>query len=493
MHHRYTLYSLLFTLVTSMIVFILPASAHAVLIGMESNRELVNTTQTPELQAAALDLMKEQGVQVVRANGRWYDIVGGCAEQSAAALIDHTNPCYSWARIDSLVKQANDRGMSVLLSFQQNPSWLFPGTPDTAASDPQYFMGRTNAEFARAVSFITSFYRAAASRYNAGSAHGVVKFWTVHNEPNSAYYWGATPNPARYAQLYGSVAQGIRAASPKALIAPGPTGPTGGKGGIKPVRFITLFQRSVGKYLPGSMAKKRSYINAVAHNPYPDSFNGPSYFLRSQPKDNISMGSIDKLARLLDSHAITRRTKIWATEFGWQTRPEPSQWVTSQQQARYVAEAFDWLDSKRIGKQGRVQIGISYGLTDTDDLVDWQSGTITNAGVKKPSFAMFQRMISVSAADRSGRVKKNTRARIWGRSNVNPSGTLLVWRVVKGKCLPKARVNGFCVVPGQRTVIGTPGAKSATMRMPAGKTLQFAVYDTVSKSYGPLQRVVVRR
>lgn len=484
--------SLLISLVATIAALAaIPASAHAVMIGMESNRELVNTTQTPELQEVALNLMKAQGVQVVRANARWYEVAGGCAGESIASLGNHLNSCYDWARIDSLVKLTNERKMSVLLSFQQNPSWMFASIPNNPDSDPQYYMGTTNGQFASTVAYLTAFHKAAATRYKQGSAYGFVKFWTVHNEPNSAYYWGARPNPLRYAQLYGSVAPAIRSANPGSSIAPGPTGPTGGRSGIKPVVFIKAFQQHVVKFLPGSMSNKRRYINAVAHNPYPDSWNGPSYFKRTQHKDAISMGTIDKLVKLLDSKPITKGTKVWATEFGWQTRPEPTQWVSNGTQARYIAEAFDWLDSKKK----RVQIGISYGLTDPDGLVDWQSGTIFNNGTKKPSFAMFQRMVSVIAADKRGRVsaRKHPRIRVWGRSNVNPRGTQLRWRVVNGKCSARGRKNAYCPVAGQKGVPGTTGAKVATLRVKKGQRIDVVVYDTVSRSYGPTRLVTIVR
>jgi hypothetical protein len=213
---------------------------------------------------------------------------------------------------------------------------------------------------------------------------------------------------------------------------------------------------------------------------------------RRQQADWITMGSIDKLFRLLDSKPISRNTKVWATEFGWQTPPERADGTTAANQARFVAEAFDYLDSKRIGTQGRVEIGISYGLSDPEDLADWQSGTLTNAGVKKPSFYMFQRMISVPQAALNGRVAPNTRVRIWGRSNVNPSGTQLAWRLVGGKCDSRAPMNGFCTLKGQRGVMGTPGAKYAFLTVRRGQRIDFAVYDTVSKTYGRTQRITVR-
>jgi hypothetical protein len=474
-------------LLSILAMLVVPAGANAaILIGMESNRELVNTTQTPELQGEALQKMKDQGVQVVRANFRWYDVAEGCAGQTATQLENHLNSCYSWGRLDSLVQQANDRQMQVLLSLTQNPSWLHPNAPANVDGLTYYFMGTTPAQFARTVEHYVAFHKAAGTRYRQGSGFGFVKFWTIHNEPNSKYYWGPTPNPARYAQLYGKTAVALRAANPGARIAPGPTGPTGGTGGVKPLDFLVAFQRSVPAYLPGSMANKRKYINAWAHNPYPGSTTPPSVFQRTLHPRNVTMGSIDRIFKQLDASPITRGTKVWATEFGWETNGPGK--VSEINQARFIAEAFDWLDSKR-----RVELGISYGLTDPPAIptFDWTSGTFTNAGVKKRSYAMFQRMVSVPQAAMNNTVRAGTRLRVWGRANVNPARTQLAYRIIGRKCDARAAVSGFCMMKGQAPASGV-APRVAFLTAVRGQTLDFAVYDPIAETYGPTRRVIVR-
>jgi hypothetical protein len=449
-------------------LFAIPASADATtLVGMESNRELVNSTQTPELQAKALDLMKEQGVQVVRANYRWYDAADGCAGQSAKALENPGNPCYTWGRLDGIVKQANDRGMQVLISVQQNPKWLFPG------QDTMY-MGSSAKEFNRTVLYWVSFHKAMATRYKQGSPNGFIKYWTVHNEPATQRYWQPRPNAARYAMLYGKTAVAIRAASKTSLIAPGPTGPRGDKLGIRPITFIRQFQAQVPKYLPGSMANKKRYINAWAHNPYPGFNTQPSKLSgAAPPSDVVTMGTIDRIFKQLDKAPITRGTKVWATEYGWETNGPFSTSLNRQQQ--FIPEAFDWLDSKR-----RVTIGISYNMTDPPaaDIGDWTSGTITNGGIRKPSFKMFQRMISVPAAGTNNTVKRGTVIKVWGRSNVKPANAKIAF---------KAPGDIWRFVP--RQVKDSNKGIRASIRISKAGTYQFAIYDG---TYGPARKFSAR-
>ncbi len=447
-----------------------PATADAtILVGMESNRELVNTTQTPELQAQALDLMQEQGVQVVRANFRWYDVAEGCAGQTPKQLENPDNPCYSWGRFDGIVKQANDRGMQVLISIQQNPTWLHN-------TDNRLWMGTSAKQFSRTLEHFVSFHKATATRYKQGSPNGFIKFWTVHNEPNSKTYWGGMltpPNPARYAQLYGKTAVAIKTASPTSLIAAGPTGPRGGTGGLPPLVFMRAFQKEVVKYLPGSLANKKRFINAWAHNPYPGATVPPSKLQAAPPpKDMVTMATIDRIFPALDAAPITRGAKVWATEYGWETNGPYSTTLAKQQ--IFIPEAFDWLDSKK-----RVQIGISYGLTDPPaaDTGDWTSGTITNNGIRKPSFKMFQRMISVPAAGLGNSVKRGTVVKIWGRSNVNPGAAKIAYKIPG---------DAWRFVPGQKKDANK--AIRASMRV-TSRSIQFAIYDG---TYGPTRSFSTR-
>jgi hypothetical protein len=474
-------------LIAATAALVLPAASSAtILVGAESSRELVNSTQTPELQDAALAKMQAQGVQVVRANFRWFEIAAGCAGQSATLLQNPDNPCYDWSHVDGLVSQANARGIQVLLSVQQSPTWA------NGSVNPYAIPNATGA-FQTWVAQFAAFHTAAATRYSAGSAHGFVKYWTVYNEPNSGYYWGGRrsgeanvgwqgkPDPKRYALLYARTAVAIKTASPSAKVAPGPTGPTGGSskvGGMQPLKFWRGFQQAVGAYLPGSLATKRRYIDAIATNPYPGFASQPSVAAGTNAPDWVTMPTIDRIFRQLDKSPITRGKPVWATEFGWQTSGISS--TTAARQAQFIAEAFDWLDSRK-----RVQIGISYGLSDpaldppgVD--ADWQSGTFTFAGLKKPSFFMYQRMVAVAQAGTRNRVKRGTIVRVFGRSNVSPKTGVLAMKL--------SGSSSWKVVPKQRRA--ADGTIRASIRITA-KLAQFATYDKgnavtgIPAGYGP--------
>jgi len=466
--------TLLLTLFATAALCVAPGAAHAgILIGAESNGELANSFNTPADQAVALDKMQAMGVKVVRVNFAWNEIATGtsCPTASLAQLADNTNACYNWGLLDSLVTLTKARRQSMLLSLTRVPSFV------NHNANP-FWMGATEADFQNVKVNYVAFMTAAGTRYNKSSSIGTIPYWTILNEPGSKDYWKPAPNVKRYAQIYGAAAPALRKAHSTALIGVGPTGPRSRP--IHPVPFIREFVKWAPKYLPGSMATKRSYINAWGHNPYPNATNPPRYKTPGAPVTSIGMSQMSRLFFELDKSPLTKGVKVWAAEFGYETAPEPVFRVSPAIQARYQIEAFHWLDSQK-----RVTIGINYGLTDPKQTYDWQSGMFYANGTKKPLFAAFQRMVSVPvpATDSLARIKgdkfkRNAVIPIWGRSNLLPTKGVLAYRVSKTGVWKK--------VPGQkRSADGTINAK---MKLSA-PVMYFSLYDG---QYGPMRVIKTR-
>lgn len=497
LHRLRTITPVLVALGTALVALAAPTSAHAIMAGAESNGLLVNSTATPAIQKAELDRMKSQGVQVVRVNFGWSEIAAGCANATPAQLTDHLNGCYNWSVIDSFVKLAGENKMRIVLSTSRVPQWI---NPAGCAQDGLlcFYMGKTQAEFNKVHQAYAAFMRAAGTRYKNGSPYGTVQYWTIWNEPNADTFWKPMPNAARYAQLYGAAAQALKAVYPAAKVAPGPTGPKGkyepnrSLAFVRPANFIAAFQAHLPKFLPKS--NPRRFIDAWAHNPYPLVLAAqPSAKLPTIKKPVIGMSNIEDLFQILDSKPITRKLPVWATEFGWETRPHEvnrNLSVPMAMQAQYVGEAYDRLD-----RTGRVTIGIWYGVTDgplRQDpnydfamTADWQSGTFTMEGVAKPSFKMFQRMISVP----KGSVRKGAMVDVWGKSNLAPSKGRVV--VCTKLCLTKAAV--WAYVPGVKRK--STGEMMARYKVTQAKTY-FAVYDAQKQlggdGYGMTRLVTAR-
>ncbi|MCW2950522.1 MAG: hypothetical protein JWN41_1535 [Thermoleophilia bacterium] len=465
-------------LLTAIAAFAPAAASANIIVGFESNGEFANPDRTPDQQAVSLDKVVAEGATLIRVNVSWADIANGCKGQTLPSLTDNTNACYNWAVYDSLVKLAQERGIKLLFSVTKAPDWLQPVKPSLTAEQKPYYIGTTPAQFTRTLQFYPAFITAIATRYNASSSIGNVSLWTIWSEPNSKTFWlpqvGATAKsaPLRYAQLYALSAKALKAANPSATVAPGPTGPNSTPN--KPIPYIKAFQKAVTPLLPGmTITAKRRYLGAWAHNPYPVNYS-PAL---GSPKlkghaflspDSLGMPDTKALLALLDSAPITRGLKVWATEFGWQTTMGSTDSISTALQARYIPEAFDWLD-----RTGRFTIGISYVLTDPANFLDFQSGTYTAAGKPKPSFFAFQRMISTDATS----VKRGGYVNIWAKANVKPTKTAVQYSV-----------NGFS---GWKTFIAPRRADgSVRIKLRMMRTLYFATYDGATR--GPKRAVIVK-
>jgi hypothetical protein len=399
-------------------VLALPATASATLYGFESNAELVNGNRSLEQRTETIAGMSNAGAQVLRINVGWNEVAGGCAGQSPAALKNNNNSCYDWRVFDQVVDLARDRKLQVLASVSRAPVWLH-GRTDSS------FLGNSNKQWVYSVSHYSSFMFAAARRYRAGSSYGHVRLWTVWNEPNSDVYLSPQKSlfqqrrtAARYAQLLGRTSVQIKKANRFALVAAGPTGPSGGSKGTPPITFLARVQANLPRFLPGAGLFERRWIDAWAHNPYPGATIAPSKGKIKAPK--VGMTNIRDLFTQLDRSPITRRKPVWATEFSYESNPPDPQYGISQYlQGRFMAESFDWLDRTK-----RVPIAIWYGYRDGDDIVnDWQSGVLFNDGRRKQAFYWFQRPIALNTSS----VRRGQSVRVFARSAVSPRSTRIAW------------------------------------------------------------------
>ncbi len=154
-----------------------------------------------------------------------------------------------------------------------------------------------------------------------------------------------------------------------------------------------------------------------AHHPYSldaGTWRVPTW--RHPLRDNVSIGSLDRLTRTLDrsTRAWTRsspRKAIWMTEYGYQTTPpDPTAGVSPGRQGRLGA----WGESLAY-RNPRVASFAQFllfddkplaGLAESDPRrwVTWQSGLLTAEGQSKPHFDDFRLPLHVASRGRMARV-----------------------------------------------------------------------------------------
>jgi hypothetical protein len=137
---------------------------------------------------------------------------------------------------------------------------------------------------------------------------------------------------------------------------------------------------------PGKLAellgklRPRLKFDAWAHHPYPTSPSMKPTQLVHWP--NVSLKSLPRFEASLDKWFGRKKTPVWITEYGHETKPD-KRGISFTKQRAYLAQAFSI-----ARKDARVQMFIWFILEDRTS-VKWESGLLTASGSKKPAFATF--------------------------------------------------------------------------------------------------------
>lgn len=246
---------------------------------------------------------------------------------------DPNDPAYLWAVPDRDVAAARARGLRVIFTFYEAPSWAErgqEGRPGSRDPDPVQ---------------LGLFARAAAARYQ-----GQVFDWEVWNEPNLSYYFapqydaaGRSLAPNRYRALVNSVAGAVRSVDPRNRVAAGATAPFGHAGrDHAPLDFMRKVLCMTRRNTATTSCPARTSLEAWSHHPYTD--GGPK--VQALGPDNVSIGDLPEIRRLLQAArragriASSRAPAFWVTEFSWDTNGPDSRGVPHPRHARWTAEAL---------------------------------------------------------------------------------------------------------------------------------------------------------
>jgi hypothetical protein len=188
----------------------------------------------------------------------------------------------------------------------------------------------------------------------------------------------------------------IHSVIPGAQVAGGVTAPRGSTGGVSPVDWIR------------GMAEAHARLDAYAHNPYPLAPHETPTSGGCDHCTTITMATLDRLLSNVEQ-AFGVHTRIWLTEYGYQTNPpDRLLGVSCATQARYLSDAV-----LRAYLAPRVDILIHYLVRDEPLAARWQSGLLTVTDAAKPAYAAFK--IPFAEQSRSG-----LRTVVWG--TVRPGG-----------------------------------------------------------------------
>ncbi len=329
--------------------------------------------------------------QLIRINLVWGGS-NGVAKRRPANPANPADPAYDWTAYDRTVNYAAQHGIKVVFAIIGTPPWA------NAAAGVNV-VPRNALDLQR-------FAAAAARRYNGNfpAADGrllpAVRSWLAWNEPNNPAFLRPQyrrvagkfipQSPVDYARICNAIVKGVSVTTVGAskvacgLTAPrGNNNPSSERPALSPIAFLR-----------GMKKAGATGFDAYAHHPY---YGGPSESpttppptpTRGQAPTAITLGNLDLLIREVTK--LYGGKRIWITEYGYQTNPpDPIFGVTLAKQAQYLTQAF------AIAKRHpRIDMLLWFLLRDETRArleEGWQSGLLTAAGARKPSFAAFQRL-----------------------------------------------------------------------------------------------------
>ncbi len=366
--------------------------------------------------AADLDRASAAQASMIRTIANWRAI----APARPRKATDSFDPAYMFGNLDDLVRNAQKRGLQVMITIWGTPQWANggdgPNVAPTRASDM--------ADFGRAI----------ADRYSgrhAGYPH--VGRYSIWNEPNLEIFLapqfdrnGTIASPRTYATLYRAGHAGIKAGNPKALVA---IGETSNQGRDRPARGAAADSVAPGTFARLLASESNLSFDAYATHPYPTRPDAPPTERVRWP--NVTLSQLPRFEKSLDRWFKRRDIPVWITEYGYQTKPGDRFGVTEAQQARYLSLVMNQLRADQ-----RVQMFIWFIFRDSKRGL-WQSGLTTPSGRKKPSYSAFrslaQSMGGQTVSIRPG-VKPTIKLPLPQLAFVSPAGSTIgvTYRVYQG-------------------------------------------------------------
>ena len=279
---------------------------------------------SPGMTAKVMDMTKGMHFNWVKQQIEWFRF------EPSKGNID-------WGMMDMIVNIANDKGVNVLFSIVKAPHWARPGNTDFSVEGPPA-NPQDYADFVGAV----------AKRY-CGTRMKAIEVW---NEQNLHYEWGNEPiDPARYMQLLKAAYTSIKRACPSMIVVSGALTPTGAPAPWAMDDFAYLeamYQNGLKQYSDAIGAHPSGFNvppDATGCNPNVQAFRGPC----DNPHHSWSFRQTMEGYRNIMVKYGDAAKRIWPTEFGWASNPNPVKGYeyaadnTLEEQAQFTVRAYQMM------------------------------------------------------------------------------------------------------------------------------------------------------
>ena len=270
----------------------------------------------PAKRERALKMISEAGFKWIRQEFPWEDIeIHGQGD-----FEDRRHEPYrsAWAKYDNIVELAEKYDVSIIARLSNPPAWSRAAGDESGAYAPP----DDYTDFG-------DFVHAVVSRYK-----GRIKYYQIWNEPNIYPEWGEQPvDPEAYTELLKIGYNRAKEADPDCVIISGALAST-----------IELGPRNLNDFI----FLQRMYDAGAGD--YFDILAMQGYGLWSGPYDRRMRPRVINFSRPLYIRDIMVKNgdeskPIWISEMNWNAVPadfpvKPYGYVTEEQQARYVVEAY---------------------------------------------------------------------------------------------------------------------------------------------------------
>jgi hypothetical protein len=232
-------------------------------------------------RAAAWSELSAGHASVVRTIVDWREV----APRRPAHAADPFDPAYRFSNLDDFVRDAQKRGIEVLLTLWGTPGWANRGAgPNVPPLNPRDF-GR----FAEAV----------ATRYSGHIAgYPFARFFSIWNEPNTPRFLLAADPVDAYARLAAAGYDGVKAVSPDAQVAIGETAAS-----HAPAAFLEAL----------AARDPKLEFDAWAHHPYPARPGLSPGAPEAWP--DVGVAELGRLGDDVDRAFGRTGTPLWVTEY----------------------------------------------------------------------------------------------------------------------------------------------------------------------------------
>jgi hypothetical protein len=327
------------------------------------------TLRWGEDRLAMLGRARRAGAGVIRTTVDW-SRAAPVRPRSPASPFD---PAYRLEDVDELARNAQARGIELLLTIWGTPGWANGG------NEPNRPPTGTAA--------LAAFSEALADRYSGRHpGYPAVRLFSAWNEPNLELFLspqfdreGQSVAPAAYARIARAVVEGVRRGNPDALVA---VGETSARGRDYPAPATAQESHSPGRFAELVAAADPDLpFDAWAQHPYPTRPGNPP----SEPVfwPGVGLTSLERFGQELDEWFARDRVPLWITEYGHETRPAEPLGVSMADQARFARESL-WT----AAGNPRIRMFVWFVLRDSPGN-PWRSGLIDSGERVKPAWYTF--------------------------------------------------------------------------------------------------------